>query len=37
MDPGAVRYFDLMVSGPGGWRRVHGWYEPTTRRLVQLG
>lgn len=28
-----ARYFDLTVAGD----RVHGWYDTTTRRVVQYG
>lgn len=34
VDPAAIRYFDLLVAGR---RRVHGWYDPRTRKVVQIG
>lgn len=32
-----VRYFDLDVLGSDGIRRLHGWYDPVRRRVVQYG
>jgi hypothetical protein len=30
-------YYDLDVLGSAGPERRHGWFEPTTRRIVQTG
>lgn len=30
------RYFDLMLLGAQGSKRVHGWYNPETKRVVQF-
>lgn len=33
----ATRYFDLLVSGNGVTTRRHGWFDPATRTIVQVG
>lgn len=37
--PGPIRYFDLEVlrAKAGRWDRVHGWFAPQVRRVVQYG
>lgn len=35
--PEALRYFDLTVLGSDGIAHVHGWYDSTKRRVVQIG
>ena len=35
--PGDERYFDLMSLGGDGLARRHGWYNPATRRISQVG
>lgn len=32
-----TRYFDLMVVGSNGLERRHGWFDPETRKIVQVG
>lgn len=32
-----VRYFDLTTLGSAGVQRVHGWYDPATGYIVQVG
>lgn len=34
---GETRYFDLMCVGSAGRQRRHGWFDPATRRIVQVG
>lgn len=31
------RYFDLEVLGSQGLERRHGWYNPATQRITQVG
>jgi hypothetical protein len=31
------RYFDFLTLGSKGLSRRHGWYDPKTRGLVQIG
>ena len=33
---GAV-YYDLLTIGSEGIRRRHGWYDPRTKRILQVG
>jgi hypothetical protein len=35
--PGDERYFDLEVLGSQGLARRHGWFNPVTRRITQVG
>ena len=36
--PERMRYFDLVVDyGDEGRKRVHGWYDPETKRVCQFG
>ena len=35
--PERCRYFDLTVLGSEGLGRRHGWYDPETRLMVQVG
>lgn len=30
-------YFDLMVLGSKGAQRRHGWFDPTTKLITQVG
>ena len=30
-------YFDLTVLGSGGVQRRHGWFDPTTKLITQVG
>ncbi len=32
-----ARYFDFIVEGREGRYRRHGWYNPETRGIVQVG
>lgn len=32
-----TRYFDLMCLGSEGVTRRHGWYDPASKGLVQIG
>jgi hypothetical protein len=34
---GQIRYYDLDCLGSAGVRRRHGWYDPETRLIVQVG
>lgn len=36
-EPGAERYFDFETLGSEGLGRRHGWFNPVTRRIVQVG
>lgn len=36
-DSDEPRYFDVTVSTPERSRRVHGWYDEDSRRVVQYG
>lgn len=31
------KYFDLLVIGSEGVSRRHGWYNPQTKRITQVG
>lgn len=31
------RYFDVTYVEGGETHRVHGWYDPTTRKMTQIG
>lgn len=33
----AGRYYDLQVLGSDGVSRRHGWYDPETRGIIQVG
>jgi hypothetical protein len=35
--PGRERYFDFTTLGSGGIGRRHGWYDPDTRLITQIG
>lgn len=35
--PELIRYYDLTCLGSKGIERRHGWYDPKTRRIVQVG
>jgi hypothetical protein len=35
--PERTRYFDFTCLGSAGVTRRHGWYEPATKRIVQVG
>lgn len=35
--PERTRYFDLTCLGSKGITRRHGWYDPTTRLITQVG
>ena len=32
-----IRYYDLECLGSNGITRRHGWYDPATKRIVQVG
>ena len=32
-----TRYYDFMALGSKGLERRHGWYEPATKLIVQVG
>lgn len=32
-----LRYFDFITLGSAGVGRRHGWFDPATRNLVQIG
>lgn len=34
---GQERYFDLETLGSAGLERRHGWFNPETRRITQVG
>ena len=34
---GDQRYFDFVCLGSGGVDRRHGWFNPATKRIVQVG
>lgn len=36
-DPKDVRYYDFVCLGSDGITRRHGWYNPQTKRIVQVG
>ena len=36
-DPETVRYFDFTCVGAEGITRRHGWFDPATKRIVQVG
>lgn len=36
-NPIDVRYFDLVCLGSQGIVRRHGWYDPVSRRVLQVG
>ena len=31
------RYYDFTIIGPEGFERRHGWFNPDTRLVVQVG
>lgn len=33
----SLRYFDLTLLHSKGVERVHGWYNPATKRVAQIG
>lgn len=33
----ATRYFDFTTLGSAGIGRRHGWYDPATRTIIQVG
>jgi hypothetical protein len=33
----AIRYFDLECVGSKGIERRHGWYDPASKLIVQVG
>jgi len=33
----AIRYFDITTLGSQGVGRRHGWYDPASKRIVQVG
>lgn len=35
--PDAMRYYDFTCLGSKGVTRRHGWYDPATRLIVQVG
>jgi len=35
--PEKTRYFDFITLGSKGVERRHGWYDPETRLVVQIG
>jgi hypothetical protein len=35
--PEAARYYDLTVLGSAGIERRHGWFDPDTKRILQVG
>jgi len=35
--PEHCRYYDFTVLGSDGITRRHGWFDPETRRIVQVG
>lgn len=35
--PERCRYYDLTVLGSDGITRRHGWFDPDSRRIVQIG
>lgn len=35
--PEQTRYFDLLCLGSAGPERRHGWYNPATRLITQVG
>jgi hypothetical protein len=32
-----IKYFDLTCLGSEGLTRRHGWFDPETRKIVQIG
>jgi len=36
-DPADQQYFDLECLGSGGITRRHGWFNPATRKITQVG
>lgn len=32
-----IRYFDFTCIGSDGVTRRHGWYHPSTKKIVQVG
>ncbi len=32
-----TRYFDFTCIGSNGVTRRHGWYDPSTKKIVQVG
>lgn len=36
-DPADTRYYDMTTIGSEGLRRRHGWFEPTSRLITQVG
>jgi len=35
--PEALRYYDLTLLGSEGIERVHGWFNPASKRIHQTG
>ena len=35
--PSYLRYFDFTCLGSEGWTRRHGWYDPHTKLVHQIG
>ena len=36
-NPERCRYYDLEIMGSDGIRRSHGWFDPETWRVTQVG
>ena len=36
-DLSQAKYFDLTLLGSTGLQRVHGWYNPATKEVLQQG
>ncbi len=36
-EPGVSRYYDFTCLGSKGLTRRHGWYDPATRLITQVG
>jgi len=36
-DMDGAKYFDLMVLGSNGVERRHGWFDPDTKLILQIG
>ena len=36
-DPADTRYYDITTLGSGGLDRRHGWFEPKSRLITQVG
>ncbi len=37
VDPQTERYYDLTVLGSDGVTRRHGWFDPASKRITQVG